>query len=72
MFHGKGMLKDFVSACSMLVVLLPLTTDTRGIIDAELLSWLPEGGTVINGARGGHVVEDDVLAALDSGKVSTP
>jgi len=69
MFHGQEQLKEFVSACNMLVVLLPLTTDTSGIINTELLSWLPAGASVINGARGGHVVEDDILAALDSGKV---
>jgi len=44
-----------------------LTPDTQGIINAELLSWLPPGATVINGARGGHMVVDDIIAALDSG-----
>lgn len=68
MFHGREQLQDFVASCDVLVCLLPLTPDTAGIINAELLSWLPEGATVINGARGGHAVEDDVLAALDSGK----
>lgn len=69
MFHGLEQLQDFVSSCDTLVCLLPLTTDTAGIINAELLSWLPEGSSVINGARGGHAVEEDVLAALDSGRV---
>jgi glyoxylate/hydroxypyruvate reductase A len=53
----------------MLVCLLPLTSDTEGIINAELLSWLPRGASVINGARGRHHVEEDVLAALDDGHV---
>lgn len=71
MFHGPEQLQDFVSTCDVLVCLLPLTAETSGVINAELLSWLPEGSTLINGARGGHVVEADVLADLDSGKVRT-
>ena len=42
----------------------------RHIIDARLLSWLPAGASVINAARGGHLAEPDLLAALDSGHVS--
>jgi glyoxylate/hydroxypyruvate reductase A len=45
-------------------------TGPPGIVDAELLSWLPRGGAVINGARGAHVVEPDLLAALDGGQVT--
>ena len=41
-----------------------------GIINHELLSWLPRGGAVINGGRGGHVVEEDLIAALDQGQVN--
>jgi glyoxylate/hydroxypyruvate reductase A len=39
-------------------------------VDARLLGWLPRGASVINAARGGHLVEDDLLAALDSGHLS--
>lgn len=42
-----------------------------GIINAELLSWLPRGAGVINGARGGHLVEEDLLQALNSGQVGS-
>ncbi len=35
-----------------------------------MLSWLPRGSAVINGARGGHLIEPDLVAALDSGQVS--
>jgi hypothetical protein len=42
----------------------------RGIIGSRLLRWLPAGACVINAARGGHLVEADLLAALDSGHVS--
>lgn len=58
---------DFELRRGVQVCLLPLTPNTCGIIDEELLSWLPPGATVINGARGGHMVEADVVAALDSG-----
>lgn len=40
-----------------------------GIVNSELLSWMPRGGAVINGARGKHLVESDLLAALDDGQV---
>jgi glyoxylate/hydroxypyruvate reductase A len=48
---------------------LPLTAATRGILDARAFAALPRGATVINLARGGHVVDDDLLAALDAGQV---
>ncbi|MEW5297742.1 MAG: hypothetical protein WDW38_006924 [Sanguina aurantia] len=69
-FHGRGQLQDFVSQVDFLVCLLPLTAETRGIIDAQLLAWLPRGAGVINVARGAHLVEEDLLSALDSGQVS--
>ena len=70
MYSGADELQTFASGCDILVCLLPLTADTEGIINADLLSWLPKGASVINGARGGHHVEADVLAALDSGQLS--
>jgi glyoxylate/hydroxypyruvate reductase A len=54
----------------ILVCLLPLTPETRGIVDARLLGQLPRGAFVINGARGGHVVDADLLDALQSGQVA--
>jgi glyoxylate/hydroxypyruvate reductase A len=54
----------------ILICLLPLTPATRGIVDARLLARLPRGAFLINGARGGHVVDADLLAALDSGQVA--
>ena len=70
MYSGPEELERFVSGCDVLVCLLPLTADTEGIINAELLGWLPKGASVINGARGRIHVEGDVLAALDSGHLS--
>jgi glyoxylate/hydroxypyruvate reductase len=52
------------------VCLLPLTPETRGVLNARTLALLPPGSFVINGARGGHVVADDLLAALESGQVA--
>ncbi len=49
--------------------LLPSTPETVGIINQQLLEKLPDGAYLLNLARGVHVVEDDLLAALDSGKV---
>jgi glyoxylate/hydroxypyruvate reductase A len=71
-FSGAEGLKLLLEQTDMLVVLLPLTSETRGIINASLLSQLkrngPLGGPIlINGGRGGLQVEADILAALDSG-----
>ncbi len=55
-------------ACSDIVVnLLPLTPDTRGLLDARFFAALPPKASVVNLARGAHVVDADLLAALDSG-----
>jgi glyoxylate/hydroxypyruvate reductase A len=54
----------------ILVCLLPLTPATTGIINAHTLAALPRGATVINAARGGHVVDADLIAALDRGHIA--
>jgi glyoxylate/hydroxypyruvate reductase A len=69
-FHGEEGLADMAARSDILVCLLPLTPATRGIVDARLLARLPPGAFVINGARGGHVVDADLLAALDSGQLA--
>ncbi len=68
-FHGADGLKSFLERSEILIVLLPLTDETRGIVNADLLAALPEGACVINAARGPHVVDEDLLAALDSGHI---
>lgn len=69
-FAGDGQLRDFLASSNVLVCVLPLTTTTRGILNRTHLNCLPSGALLINVARGGHVVEDDLLAALDSGHLA--
>ncbi len=69
-YAGDGGLKPFLARTDILVCVLPLTPGTRGIINAELLASLPKGAHVVNIARGGHVVDDDLIAALDSGHIA--
>ena len=54
----------------MLVCLLPLTPTTRGILNRKVFSALREGAALINVGRGPHLVEADLLEALDSGRLS--
>jgi glyoxylate/hydroxypyruvate reductase len=64
-FAGAEQLAAFLGRTEILVCLLPLTGDTRGIIDARALAALPAGATIVNLARGGLIVDEDLLAALD-------
>jgi glyoxylate/hydroxypyruvate reductase len=69
-FHGAAGLIPFLARSEIVVCLLPLTPETEGILDAAAFAAMPKGGVVINAARGGHVVEPDLLAALDSGHLA--
>ena len=69
-FAGDGQLREFLASSNVVVCVLPLTATTRGILNRQNLACLPPGALVINVARGGHVVEDDLLAALDSGHLA--
>ena len=69
-FHGAEGLDAMLGQSDFLVCLLPLTPDTRGIINARTLALLPRGAFVLNAARGGHVVDAALLAALESGQVA--
>lgn len=62
--HGEDGLVALAARSDFLVCLLPLTEGTRGILNAGLFATLPKGAVVINAARGGHLVEADLLAAL--------
>jgi len=69
-FHGADGFGPFLARTEILVCLLPLTEETGGILNADLFAQLPKGASLINAARGGHQVEADILAALDSGRLS--
>ena len=69
-YAGRSELHAFLQRSAILVCLLPLTAETRGILDAEAFASLPHGACVINVARGDHLVEADLLAALDSGHLA--
>ena len=69
-YAGLAQLDEFLAACEIVVCLLPLTPDTDGIINSRTLSALPPGACLINGARGGLVVEADLIAALKSGRLA--
>jgi glyoxylate/hydroxypyruvate reductase A len=60
-------LDAFLARTDILVCLLPLTDGTRGILDRRLFDKLPQGAALINAGRGGHLVEADLLDALDRG-----
>jgi glyoxylate/hydroxypyruvate reductase A len=66
-YAGRSELHTFLHRTGILVCLLPLTADTVGILDAATFAELPHGACVINVARGQHLVEDDLVRALDSG-----
>lgn len=69
-FHGAAGLDGLLARSEILVCLLPLTATTLGILDARLFARLPRGAAIVNCARGRHLVEADLLAALDSGQLA--
>lgn len=69
-FAGADGLQQFLTRTDILICLLPLTDSTRGILSKLLFDKLQRGAIVINVGRGGHLVQDDLLQALDEGKLS--
>ncbi len=69
-YAGDAERDSFLARCDFCVCVLPLTERTRGILNAALFAKLPKGAWVINVARGGHLIEEDLIAALDSGHLA--
>ncbi|GEP60128.1 2-hydroxyacid dehydrogenase [Reyranella soli] len=69
-FHGRDQLAAFLGQTDIAVCLLPLTAETEGIFCARTFAMMPRGAMLVNVGRGKHVVEKDLIAALDSGQLS--
>ena len=69
-FTGAEQFNDFLVASRVLVNLLPLTPETANVMNQDTLGRLQPGAYVINLARGAHLVEEDLLALIDSGHVA--
>ena len=69
-YAGMDELDKFLQDVQILVSVLPLTPATRGIMNADLFAKLAPGACVINGGRGPQIVDDDLLAALDTGQLA--
>lgn len=68
-FAGQAQLAAFLGQCDILLCVLPLTEQTEGILDRNLFALLPRGAGLVNMGRGGHLVEADLLEALESGQL---
>jgi glyoxylate/hydroxypyruvate reductase len=66
----RDRLDVFLAASRVLVCMLPLTRATRGLLDRQTLARLPPGAFVVNVARGALIVENDLLALIDSGHLA--
>lgn len=68
---GQEGLRAFLARTDILICMLPLTDSTRGILSKPLFDQLPQGATLINVGRGGHLVQQDLLQALDEGRLAS-
>src|SRR5579863_4615760 len=70
LFHGPDQFEPFLNRTDIAVCLLPLTREPEGIFCARSFAMLPRGAMLVNVGRGKHVVERDLIAALDGGQLS--
>jgi glyoxylate/hydroxypyruvate reductase len=69
-YAGESELGEFLARTDILVCLLPLTPETRGILGQRVFYALPRGASLVNAARGGHLSQPDLLSALERGQLS--
>lgn len=69
-YAGASQLNDFLHHTDVLICLLPLTEKTQGILNLDLFKRLRRGAYIINVARGAHLVDNDLITAIDSGQLS--
>jgi glyoxylate/hydroxypyruvate reductase len=69
-FHGDDQLAEFLIQTDILVCLLPLTEQTRGILNARLFSLLPTGARLLHVGRGPQLEQTALIEALDSGRLA--
>jgi lactate dehydrogenase-like 2-hydroxyacid dehydrogenase len=68
--HYHPTFEAMLPHCDFLSLNCPMTAETKGIINARTLALLPQGSILVNTARGGIVVDEDVIAALTSGQLA--
>ncbi|HJQ55928.1 MAG TPA: glyoxylate/hydroxypyruvate reductase A [Vineibacter sp.] len=68
--HGVDGFETLLRRSDILIDVLPMTPQTANLLDARTIALLPRGAFFINMARGGHVVDQDLIAALDSGHLA--
>jgi glyoxylate/hydroxypyruvate reductase A len=68
-FAGSETFKEFLSRSRVVINALPLTPQTENVLDAAAFAAMPKGGCVVNIGRGAHLVDRDLIAALDSGQL---
>ncbi len=69
-YFSKNHLEQFLDQINVLVCLLPLTPETEGILNADLFGKCKPGTFLINVARGKHLMEDDLIPAIEAGQLS--
>ena len=69
-FAGPAALQKLLPQSDIVINLLPLTAATHSLLDAHFFNALPAGAALVNLGRGAHLVDADLLAALDGGRLS--